>query len=235
MSTYSWVCIWRRLSDAVNLRTVGYRSQTRNLLNKFQKKTALTRNALFEAAQRVIVEDGYEGAQLETIAQRAGRTKGSVYAHFQSKEQLFIAMMQFVIAERRRVISSLSFDADGEELRSAVRSACLKAALDDTWLLIILEFKRHAYRNPRTVADIRESYNLMWDEFRDLLMRLASHCRRTPEEVRTCLEILRVVTPALPLEPALRRRPAAALKNRRASFGKIFDLLFPPRLMVSDR
>ena len=182
---------------------------------------------MFSAAQRVIVKDGYEGAQLETIAREAGRTKGSVYAHFKSKEQLFVAMMEFIIAERRRVLRSLSLDQNGEALRQAVRSVCLKAARDDTWLLIILEFKRHAYRNPRAVAPVRESYNQMWDEFHGLLMRLAPHSRRTPEEVSTCLEILRAVTPALPLEPSLRRRPATALRNRRASFGKIFDLLFP--------
>ena len=137
-------------------------------------------------------------------------------------------MMEFIIAERRRVVGSLSLDQSGEALRLAVRSVCLKAALDDTWLVIILEFKRHAYRNPRAVVRIRESYNKLWDEFRGLLMRLAPHSRRTPEEVSTCLEILRAITPALPLEATLRRRPATALRNRRASFGKVFDLLFPP-------
>lgn len=197
-------------------------------MNKFEKKSDLTRTALFSAAQRVIVEDGYEGAQLEAIAREAGRTKGSVYAHFKSKEQLFVAMMEFIIAERRRVLRSLSLDQTGEALRQAVRSVCLAAARDDTWLLIILEFKRHAYRNPGTMAAVRESYNQMWDEFHGLLMRLAPHSRRTAQEVSTCLEILRAVTPALPLEPSLRRRPATALRNRRASFGKIFDLLFPP-------
>lgn len=197
-------------------------------MNKFEKRTKLTRTALFDAAQRVIVRDGYEGAQLETIARAAGRTKGSVYAHFRSKEQLFIAMMEFIVAERRQVVSSLSLDQNGEALRQAVRSVCLKAALDDSWLLIILEFKRHAYRNPKSVSSVLESYNQLWDEFHGLLMRLAPHSRRTPEEVSTCLEILRAVTPALPLEPRLRRRPATALRDRRASFGRVFDLLFPP-------
>jgi AcrR family transcriptional regulator len=197
-------------------------------LNKFVKKSELTRTALFSAAQRVIVKVGYEGAQLETIAREAGRTKGSVYAHFRSKEQLFVAMMEFIVAERRRAVSSLSLDQNGEALRQAVRLVCLKAALDDSWLVIILEFRRHAYRNPKSVSSVLESYNQLWDVFHGLLMRLAPYSRRTPEEVSTCLEILRAVTPALPLEPRLRRRPATALRNRRASFGKIFDLLFPP-------
>jgi AcrR family transcriptional regulator len=196
-------------------------------LNKLEKKSELTRAALFNAAQRVIVEDGYAGAQLETIARKAGRTKGSVYAHFKSKQDLFIAMMEFIIVERRRAVASLSLEQRGEALRLAVRAVCLQAALDDDWLLIILEFKLHAYRNPQAVARIRESYNQLWDEFQGLLLRLAPHSGRTPEEVSTCLEILRAATPVLPLEPTLRRRPAKAAKERRATFERVFDLLFP--------
>lgn len=198
-------------------------------MNKFEKKSELTRIALFSAAQKIIAEEGYEGAQLETIALEAGRTKGAVYAHFKSKEELFLGMMEFIIAERRRVVSSLSLDQRGEALRLAVRALCVQAALDDPWLMIILEFKLHAYRNPQAVARIRETYNQLWDEFEALLLRLAAHSGRTAEEVGTCLEILRAVTPALLLEPPLRRRPAAALKNRRAGFEKVFDLLFPAR------
>src|ERR1700759_2524645 len=70
---------------------IGLVLSNRKPLNKFEQKSDLTRTALFSAAQRVIVKDGYEGAQLETIAREAGRTKGSVYAHFKSKEQLFVA------------------------------------------------------------------------------------------------------------------------------------------------
>jgi AcrR family transcriptional regulator len=231
---YPWVCtdeyVFSNICPAVsNWAIAGKAAKTRTpQLNKFVKKSALTRTALFSAAQRVIVKVGYERAQLETIAREAGRTKGSVYAHFRSKEQLFIAMMEFIVSERRRVVSSLSLDQKGEALRQAVRLVCLKAALDDSWLLIVLEFKRHVFRNPESMSPVRESYNQFWDEFHGLLMRLAPHSRRTPEEVNTCLEILRAVTPALPLESRLRRRPATALRNRRASFEKIFDLLFPP-------
>lgn len=196
-------------------------------MNKFEKKSALTRTALFDAAQRVIVRDGYEGAQLETIASEAGRTKGSVYAHFKSKEDLYLAMMEFIIADRRRKIGSLSLDQRGEALRLAVRAVCVQASLDDAWLIIVLEFKLHAYRNPRAVARIRESYDQLWGEFHELLLRLAPHSSRTPEEMSTCLEILRAVPAALLLEAPLRRRPATALKARRASLGKVFDLLFP--------
>jgi len=37
-----------------------------------------------------------------------------------------------------------------------VRATCVQAALDDAWLVTILEFKLLAYRNPRAMAQIRE-------------------------------------------------------------------------------
>jgi hypothetical protein len=63
-------------------------------------------------------------------------------------------------ADRRS--SECTLEQDGEALRRAVRSIRLNAALDDGWLIVILEFKRHALRNPHSVAPLRENYNQMW-------------------------------------------------------------------------
>lgn len=195
-------------------------------MNKFEEKSEFTRTALFGAAQRVIAKDGYERAQLETIAKEAGRTKGSVYAHFRSKEDLFLAMMEFILAERTRSIKTLSPGQRGEKLRFALRALVVQAALDDDWLTIVLEYKFHAYRNPRAAARIRESHNQMWDDFQALLIRAAPHAGRTSEEAGVCLEILRAMPTSLLLEAPLRRRPVS-MKSRRALLEKVFDLLFP--------
>src|ERR1700753_4083067 len=88
-------------------------------LNKLRQKTEITRTALFLAARDVIVKEGYDRAQLAMIAKHAGRTKGSVYAHFSSKEELFVAMMEYILMERRNRIAALSIDQTGEALRVA--------------------------------------------------------------------------------------------------------------------
>jgi AcrR family transcriptional regulator len=57
-------------------------------------RKAETRTRLLEAAARVYTRDGFGGATLDEVAAEAGFTKGAVYAHFGSKENLLVALME---------------------------------------------------------------------------------------------------------------------------------------------
>lgn len=198
-------------------------------LNKLEQKTEITRTALFLAARDVIVEEGYDRAQLAMIAKRACRTKGSVYAHFKSKEDLFLAMMEYILEERRSRVSSLSIDQKGEALRVAIRTMCARAAVEDAWVLLILEYKLYTLRKPTTSARIQKMYNQLWESLYVQLLRLAEASGRSSAEVRTALEILRAMPSSLILEAKLRSKPAKAIKERHALFCNVFDMLFPPQ------
>jgi AcrR family transcriptional regulator len=52
----------------------------------------LRRQILF-AAKDVFLEAGFEGASMDVIAARAGTTKRTLYAHFENKECLFLAVV----------------------------------------------------------------------------------------------------------------------------------------------
>lgn len=52
------------------------------------------REAILQAAKDVFLEQGYELATMDDIAERAGTTKRTVYAHFENKEALFAAMVE---------------------------------------------------------------------------------------------------------------------------------------------
>lgn len=52
------------------------------------------REAILQAAKDVFLEHGYELATMDDIAERAGTTKRTVYAHFENKEALFAAMVE---------------------------------------------------------------------------------------------------------------------------------------------
>jgi AcrR family transcriptional regulator len=56
------------------------------------KKAEETRAKLLDAAADVIAAKGYEGASMEDIAAAAGFTKGALYSHFSSKEDLLFAL-----------------------------------------------------------------------------------------------------------------------------------------------
>ncbi|MHB8507960.1 MAG: TetR/AcrR family transcriptional regulator [Candidatus Dormibacteria bacterium] len=68
------------------------------------KTYSQTRDRLLEAAARVIVRDGYQGARLADVAREAGLTTGAVYSNFRNKEELFIAAFDRVQAARQRVL-----------------------------------------------------------------------------------------------------------------------------------
>jgi AcrR family transcriptional regulator len=57
-------------------------------------RKARTRALLLEAAARVYARRGFAGATLEEVASEAGFTKGAVYAHFGSKENLLLALLE---------------------------------------------------------------------------------------------------------------------------------------------
>jgi AcrR family transcriptional regulator len=55
----------------------------------------LRRHILF-TAKNVFLETGYERASMDTVATRAGTSKRSLYAHFESKDKLFLAVLDLV-------------------------------------------------------------------------------------------------------------------------------------------
>jgi AcrR family transcriptional regulator len=61
-------------------------------------RKAATRSRLLEAAARVYAAHGFAGATLDDVAEEAGLTKGAVYGHFGSKDNLLVALMEEYVA-----------------------------------------------------------------------------------------------------------------------------------------
>ena len=53
-----------------------------------------TRAKILEVAAELFTEQGYEATSLRQIADRLGFTKAALYYHFQSKEQIFTALIE---------------------------------------------------------------------------------------------------------------------------------------------
>jgi AcrR family transcriptional regulator len=75
-----------------------------------------THRRLLEAAERVFLRLGYQGATLDAIAADAGFTKGAVYWHFKNKEALFLELladgMKRNAADAQRIIDLLAEKPD---------------------------------------------------------------------------------------------------------------------------
>lgn len=57
-----------------------------------QERRAKTTTTLRAAACQLFAEFGYEGASLDAVALRAGLSKGAIYVHFPTKQDLFRAV-----------------------------------------------------------------------------------------------------------------------------------------------
>ena len=64
------------------------------------ERTAATRRKLLTAAKRIFAQNGFEAARLEDIAGGAGYTRGAFYANFESKEDIFFALLEDWVRER---------------------------------------------------------------------------------------------------------------------------------------
>jgi AcrR family transcriptional regulator len=57
-----------------------------------ERRLEHTRAVLLDAAEEVFAEKGFTPATLDDIARTAGYTKGAIYKHFATKEELFLAV-----------------------------------------------------------------------------------------------------------------------------------------------
>lgn len=121
-------------------------------------RTRETRELLMRAAKAVFIRDGYEGADLKDIAELAGRTKGAIYGHFKSKEEIFVALIADHRQEYRdKPRQSLSSDATLNI--KLMRQFVMDRAEDKDWALLQLEFKLFTLRHP----EAKERYkSLQW-------------------------------------------------------------------------
>ncbi|MGE0499705.1 MAG: TetR/AcrR family transcriptional regulator [Rhizobiaceae bacterium] len=62
--------------------------------NGAKTRVERTRKSIVSAASDVFLRDGFLGASMDDIAATASVSKQTVYAHFQSKEELFVAVIR---------------------------------------------------------------------------------------------------------------------------------------------
>ena len=125
-------------------------------VSKQEIRTRETQSRLLSAAEEIFVRDGYEAAQLDAIAALAGRSKGAVYTHFRSKEDLFLALFeQRTRSFVSRLIASLEKCTSRKQSLEAFREFIVGLAQDRVWPILTLEFKLFAIRHPEAHARLR--------------------------------------------------------------------------------
>jgi AcrR family transcriptional regulator len=109
------------------------------------------RAALLEAAVEVFAERGYREASVGEIAARAGYSKGALYWHFESKGDLFFALLEESIDEPWRESIELleSAPADQDMAPEASRRFAELLTRRRELLLVEFEYWSQAVRDPK--------------------------------------------------------------------------------------
>lgn len=76
------------------------------MLNRRERERLARREEILQAATRVFADKGFDAASMDEIAQRAEFSKGSVYAYFGSKEDLFISLVENEIDKLLEIVNS---------------------------------------------------------------------------------------------------------------------------------
>lgn len=98
-----------------------------------------TRDRLLAVARTQFGEQGYEATSIETILTGASVARGALYHHFTSKEALFEAVLDQVVAELARKVRETGREhTDPAESLKAGSLAWLRLALDPAVQRIVL-------------------------------------------------------------------------------------------------
>ncbi len=126
-----------------------------------------TRDRLLEAAAEAFREEGLQGASVEAICTRAGFTRGAFYSNFESKEQLFLALLEREFARRTAHLKTQAIALEPElraqglclgpaEVANYIVEFFMPETDATTWFVLETEFLLLAMRDPSIAHGYRD-------------------------------------------------------------------------------
>lgn len=159
------------------------------------------REELLSAAARVFAESGFHDASIDEVAKRAGYSKGAVYWHFASKDDLFLALVEKHVDRPTREMIELLQSAPAERDMTPEASRRFGALLagQREWLLLDNEYWSQAVRDP----DVRRRYAKRRRELRAALASALAVRAQTLGAAQIGIEPERVATAIMALNIGL--------------------------------
>jgi AcrR family transcriptional regulator len=153
-----------------------------------------SRDELLAAALRVFARRGYRQAGVDEVAAEAGYSKGVVYWHFSSKEELLLALIDERIDAPMREMVALLECAPPERDMSLEAAKAFARQLESQRDVLVLdrEYWSIAFRDP----ELRARYAERQTELREVLARaLEARARHlgTPDLPMPAQDIARMV------------------------------------------
>lgn len=135
-----------------------------------QESQEETREALLEAARRLIIDIGYEASSIRGICEAAGYSQGAFYSNFSNKEELFLELLEryksYEAQSRKKIVEDAG--GDFKKALSGMVNWFDTHNSDNTHLILFLELQIQALRNP----SLMESYNRLMEEQKKIYGKL---------------------------------------------------------------
>jgi AcrR family transcriptional regulator len=189
-----------------------------------EEKKARTRAQLIDAAATVFARRGFAAASLDEVAEEAGLTKGAVYSNFDSKEELF----QAVIDERlNEPMLRMAEDIDStatfaERAMEGARMFVDMAQQERELFLLGLEHNIYVARHPERAPEFAARYRQQLAMVADLI---TEHSKRAGLSLPLPADQMAMAVEALSQGMALQRLadPDSVPDDL---LGRVFALLF---------
>jgi len=116
-----------------------------------ERRKELTRDALVDAAAIVFARKGFVAASLDEIAESAGYSRGAIHFHFDTKDDLFVAVLEryydgLLAAYVERPLAVDAFPNDAVATAKMWTEIHGEGGVDH--VLLYQEFRTYALRNP---------------------------------------------------------------------------------------
>jgi AcrR family transcriptional regulator len=135
-----------------------------------------TRGEIFAAARAVFLRKGFHAASLDEIAEEAGYTKGAVYSSFESKDQLFLGVLDAYFDRRMRSYTDAALDEEtlDDAYRAVARLMFDEDRREPQWAPLLLEFWSHASRREQLRTAVVERRERFLDAIATLIDEVVS-------------------------------------------------------------
>lgn len=141
-------------------------------MSKSEARKANTHEKLLEAARQAFAQFGYERASVNQIIDLAGSSKGAFYHHFESKEQIFLELMDRRLQAQRQALRDavLSGKIAGlEDLLALSVETGFNVYQNKDWAPLYMEFWSYATRNETLRVRMAEMYQKWRSYLSDLI------------------------------------------------------------------
>lgn len=187
--------------------------------NKYPEETV---KLILDAATHLFVEKGYDATSLQDIINETNLSKGAIYHHFSSKEEIFEAIFHRIGEENTTALAKVRDDKSLSGLEKL--RAIFKAALFNSNQSLMLTVTPCLLDNPRFLAmQIAQLYQIVAPKFIQPILQQGiddgSIQAANPGELAEAIMVLSNVW----LNPLVSMTDEAGMRNRCKTFNDLLQ------------